>query len=173
MRSDRRRRDLLTVVIASFALTLPGLCAAQWTPGPGEGSVSVGYQYTRITKHLFSQDVTGIVDPGSVTYVGGPGNRFYLGDVFGQTVDLTADYGVWRGLAVNAGAAYVSSKYSGLSPEGPQDDGRYHGSLQDASLTVEYMIPWQEFAITPSVGARIPIRGYNTLGHVTALVDGL
>lgn len=166
MQADRTRpRIVLALVLA--ALALPTLCDAQWVPSPGEGTVSLGYQYTRITDHLFSHDVTGILDSPADGYVGGPGKHFYLGDIFGQTVAATADYGVWRGLAVSASAAYVSSKYSGLAAEGPQDDGHYHGGLQDASLNVEYMIPWQGFAVTPSVGARFPIGTYSTLGHVS------
>jgi hypothetical protein len=128
--------------------------------------VSVGYQYTRVTDHLFSQNVDGLVDPPT-GYVGGPGNRYYVGDVFGQTVDLSAECGIWRGLAATAGIAYVNSKYSGLAGEGPNDDGRYHGSLQDASLVLEYMVPWKEFAITPFAGARVPMKDYSTLGHVS------
>jgi hypothetical protein len=156
----------LGLVATAYALLLPSLCIAQWVPGAGQGTVSVAYQYTRISDHLFSQSVNGFTDPAT-GYVGGPGNRWYMGDIFGQTVNVSADYGVWRGFAVSAGVAYVSSKYSGRFIEGPMDDGKYHGSVQDGMLNVEYMIPWQEFAITPSVGTRVPITNYNTLGHVS------
>ena len=139
---------------------------AQWVPPPGQGSLSLGYQYTRIYDHLFSVDVDGVVDPVS-GYVGGPDNHFYYGDIFGQTVTLSGAYGVWHGLALNGGVAYVTSKYTGKFPEGLQDDGSYHGSIQDATLTAQYMIPWQQFAITPFIGAELPLRNYETLGHVS------
>ena len=167
MQADRTRRAIIfAVVVPAFCFALPASSNAQWVPNPGEGTVSVGYQYTRIADHLFSQSVDGLVDPAT-GYVGGPGNRYYMGDIFGQTVNVSADYGVWRGLAVSAGAAYVSSMYSGRFVEGPKDDGKYHGNLQDATLGVQYMLPWKEFAITPSVGVRVPITNYNTLGHVS------
>jgi hypothetical protein len=146
-------------------LILPSLCRAQWVPNPGDGSISLGYQYTRITDHLFSHDLDGYVDPAT-GYVGGPGGRFYMGDVFGQTLEFSADYGIWRGLAISGSAAYVKSKYTGKSPESPEDDGVYHGSLQDATVELQYMVPWMEFAITSSVGARFPLTNYTNLGHV-------
>lgn len=168
--SSRSRTTAYILALVVWACLLPSVCAAQWVPSPGDGTVSVEYQYTRITDHLFSRDVAGLVD-SATGYVGGPGNRFYYGDIFGQTVNTTVQYGVWRGLAVTGSAAYVTSMYAGKSPESPLDDGKYHGSLQDASFTAEYMIAWQGFAIAPSVGARIPLKSYSTLGHVAVGKD--
>lgn len=158
------RRTCLSMSIVG-ALALPGVCIAQWVPNQGEGALSVSYQYTRITKHLFSIDVAGMVDP-TTGYVGGPGNQYYLGDVFGQTANVSIDYGIWRTLALSATAAYEESKYTGLDPEGPTDDGHYHGGWQDGNVTLEYMVPWKELAITPSVGYRFPVSRYSTFGHV-------
>jgi len=156
---------LLAVAVLGAAFA-PRTAYAQWVPNPGAGSISVGYQTTKITDHLFSVDVDGVTDP-STGYVGGPGNHFYLGNIYGETVEFSLGYGVWRGLALSADGAYVSSKYVGKFAEGPNDDGRFHGSIQDASLLAEYMLSWKQFAITPSVGARIPLKTYDTLGHVS------
>lgn len=168
MQAERAQlRIVFTLVVAAWVLALPALCNAQWVPSPGEGTVSLGYQYTRVTDHLFSVDMSGITTRRG--YVGGPGNHMYLGDIFGQTVNLSADFGVWRGLAVSASAAYVSSRYSGKARENPEvDDGHYHGRLQDGTFGVQYMIPWKQFAITPSVGARFPLKEYSVVGHTSA-----
>ena len=151
-------------VIALAGVLAAAECAAQWVPPKGMGQVSVTYQYTRITDHLFSVDLDGYVDPATGQQ-GGPGNRFYMGDVFGQTVDMSASYVPWRSLALTGGVAYVTSKYSGKYAESEIDDGTYHGSLQDATVTMQYMVPWMGFAITPSVGYTFPLRDYSTLGH--------
>jgi hypothetical protein len=161
------------VSIASFAVSMlffPLLAWAQWVPAQGEGTFAIGYQFTRITDHFFSVNLDGYVDPAT-GYVGGPGKRFYLGDVYGQAVNGSVSYGVWRGLGVSASATYLTSKYDGRFVEGPRDDGQYHGSLQDGLVTAQYMFQWNEFAITPSVGRRFPITGYPTLGHVSVGKD--
>ena len=156
-------RVLLTL---GFFVLLSGTAQAQWVPRPGEGTVSFTYQFTRAYDHLFSQNVDGVVAPGT-GYIGGPGKHFYLGDIFGQSQELSADLGLWRGLAGSVSAAYVISKYSGLTPEGPDDDGRYHGGLQDFAGSLRYMMLWQEFSVTPGVSLRIPLTDYDQLGHVS------
>lgn len=167
MHLDRERRRLfMPLLVLVLLLGFPSLCASQWLPSPGEGSVAVNYQYTRVTDHLFSDSVEEWYDPAS-GYTGGPGNRMYLGDIYGQTTNLTASVGIWRRLALSGGVAYLVSKYKGKSPEASIDDGKYHGGLQDASFGLAYMIPWQGFAITPSVGISFPTTDYPTIGHVS------
>jgi hypothetical protein len=154
-----------TAIILSILL-LPAASLAQWGPEPGHGSLSLGYQFTRITDHFFSINVDGVVD-SATGYVGGPGKRYYLGDVYGQSVYISAAYGIWRGLSISGSGTYLTSKYDGKFPEAGADDGRYHGSIQDGSFSLQYMYSWQEFAITPSVGLRLPLSDYSTLGHVS------
>lgn len=167
MHLDRERRRLfMPLLVLVLLLGFPSLCASQWLPSPGEGSVAVNYQYTRVTDHLFSHSVEGLYDPAS-GYTGGPGERWYMGDIYGQTANVTASVGIWRRLALSGGVAYLVSKYKGKSPEASIDDGKYHGGLQDASFALEYMIPWQSFAITPLVGISFPTRDYPTIGHVS------
>lgn len=156
----------LGILMGTGFLAAPSSCLAQWVPRAGDGTLSVVYEYTRVTDHLFSQNVDGLVDPAS-GYVGGPDNHFYLGDVFGQSINVSADYGVWNNFAASASVTYVTSKYNGRSPESPDDDGSYHGSFQDGVLTVRYMFPWEGFAITPTVGYRLPLTDYPTMGHVS------
>jgi len=161
---------LLWLLVAAFALNAPLLHAQAWTPMAGHGAVTFGGQYSRIQKHLFSVDLTGYVDPSS--YVGGPDNQFYLGDVVGETGTVAADYGVWRGLAVSAQAAYVASRYKGLTPESELDNGKFHSGLQDLILGARYRLPVAVMALTPFLTYRRPLSDYSTLGH-SSLGSGL
>jgi hypothetical protein len=61
----------------------------------------------------------------------------------------------------------VGGSYSGPIPESTElDDGRFHGSLQDATFGASYMIPWAGFALTPGVAYSFPTRNYEHHGHV-------
>jgi len=138
--------------------------AQAWVPGPGEGTATLSYQFTRVKKHLFSQNIEGLTIPG-LPYVGGPGNTAYLGDIFGQNVSLSGEYGLWPGLAASAEIIYSAGRYNGLYIEDPIDDDTYHGALQDLVVSLRYMNRWNGFAITPIVGARIPTNDYASVGH--------
>ena len=131
-----------------------GLASAQaWVPAAGQGSLGVGYQYTIIHNHP------------STGYAGGPGNRFYIGDIVGLSAELSADYGLLPHVAVSANAAYVSARYNGLAAEGMNDDGKFHSDLQDLDMSVRYMLRWNQFAITPIIGAQVPLKDYSSFGH--------
>lgn len=162
-----RARSISTLVAAG---TLPLLVAGTtgsaraqaWTPLPGTGSVNVSYQYTHVTKHLFSENVESWSDEN---YTFGPGNRGYMGDVFGQSVGLHADFSPRRGFGISAGLAYVSAQYIGPFPETETDNGEYVGDLQDLTLGIRHMTMWGELAITPFVGLRLPVVDYPSAGH--------
>lgn len=128
--------------------------AQAWVPPPGQGSIGFGYQYTLVSNHLFS------VDAGE-----GTGNAADLGQIVGNTGELSLDYGLLPRLAVSASGAYVSTRYDGTFPEGPTDDGQFHSSFQDLSLAVRYMFRWKQLAITPLAGATIPMTDYPAFGH--------
>jgi hypothetical protein len=130
--------------------------AQAWVPEPGTGLLSVDYQVTNVKWHLFSQDVTAF---------GGEGERADLGRIDAQTGVFSGDYGVARNLAFTASVAYVGAKYRGTFPESDLDDGKFRGGLQDASLGVRYMIPWQGFAVTPNLGYSFPTHEYEHHGH--------
>jgi len=141
------------VVACALACTVfaPGLARAQWVSPAGTTTVSLGYQYTKVFDHLFADD-----------------QRVYMGNIYGQTLLLGANYVVWRALSLSAGAAYVTSMYVGDFAEHPTvDDGQYHGDFQDLTLDLRYMVPWQGIAFTPFVGSTIPLGDYNTMGHTS------
>ncbi len=150
---NRRSAFWLVSALAASALVSPTSSHAQaWVPAPGEGSVSAGYQYTTVREHLLSVPLDG-------------SKRWDWGRIFGRTAEFSADYGVLPGLAASASVAYLSSKYVGSGPEGPLDDGRYHGDLQDFAFGVRYLVAWQSIAITPMLITSIPAKDYSTFGH--------
>jgi hypothetical protein len=152
-------------VLVVCLLAWPAQLHAQaWTPMAGHGAVSVGAQYSRVFKHLFSTNLNGYVDPPT-GYVGGPKNAIYLGDIVGATTMVSADYGLVQRLAVSAEAAYVSSRYRGLDPESSIDNGKFHGSLQDLLLGARYRLPVSAVALTPFATFRAPLGHYTTMGH--------
>lgn len=137
---------------------VPARARAQaWVPAPGTGSASLDYQHTHVKNHLFSQDMA---------IFGGVGPALDMGKIDAETAQLGLDYGVMRNVGVTVNVAYVSARYRGNQPEASVDDGKFHGSFQDLSLGVRYMIPWQGFAITPNAGYSAPTTNYEHHGHV-------
>lgn len=156
----RRQMRLAGLTLAGIALA--GSASAQaWVAEPGTGTVALSYQYTDVRKHLFSGDVT--------LYGGTSDGKLDLGRVKGQSVDLDLGYSPYRNLQLTAGLAYVGGTYNGTAPESAElDDGKFHGSLQDASLGLSYMIPWNGFAVTPSLAYTFPASDYDHHGHAAA-----
>ena len=76
--------------------------------------------------------------------------------------------------AVSASLAFVSAKYDGRAPVSADDDGSWHGALQDFRLGVRYQVVTAPVAVTPSVGFAFPVSDYETgfaFAHPT--VEGL
>lgn len=142
---------------ALFAASSAPAHAQAWVPEPGTGSVSLDYQVTQVKYHLFAGDMTAF---------GGDGVRLDMGKIGAQSEQLVLDYGVMRNLGFSASIASVGAKYRGNLPEGALDDGKFHGTLQDASLGARYMVPWQGFAITPTLALAFPTHEYEHHGHV-------
>lgn len=142
-------------------LLAPGLAYAQaWVPQPGQGFFTLEYQYTNVGDHLFSDD---FISNGQ--NLGKSADR---GDIRGNSLAFSFDYGVFRKLAVSGSLPFIRSKYSGEFPENPDiDDGNYHSGLQDLSLAARYMLNVERFAVTPLFSAAIPTHDYETFGHTS------
>lgn len=169
MRSNRMHWPW--VIAAAFTLSPAAVHAQAWTPMKGHGVVTLGAQYTRIMKHLFSVDMSGYVDPAT-GYMGGPKGQMYFGDIFGETAMLSADYAPINRFAVSAQVAYVRSSYHGLAPEADIDNGKMHGALQDLIVGARYRLAVDALAVTPFVTYRTPLSHYSNIGH-SALGLGL
>ncbi len=155
------------LLVATIAATAAQ--AQAWLPEPGQGSLYVGYQYAQAHWTLFSVDVTGVKNG---PYTGGPGNKSFEGEHYDQNATLNLDYGIRHGLAMSVKLAYITSRYTGLTPHRDRtgqimevDAGQYHGSLQDAELAVYQTVLRTPFVATPFVAYVFPVQAYQARGH--------
>lgn len=151
-----RRVIALGAVFGFCAIVALPAHAQAWVPQPGTGTVSLDYQLTNVKYHLFSQDMSPY---------GGVGSKLDLGKIDAQTGQLGIDYGLARNLGLSVGVAYVGASYRGTVPESGLDDGKFHGTLQDVSAAVRYMVPWRGITITPNLGFSVPTHEYQHHGH--------
>jgi hypothetical protein len=159
------------VLLLAATLSLPTVADAQaWLPDQGRGSLYVGYQYEQAHWTLFP-------GPGPVNgpYVGGPGNKAFHGEHYGKFVTADLDYGVLHGLAITAHLGFVSSRYDGLRPHRDRagqvmksDNGRWHGTLQDAEVGLHYTVLRAPLAVSPFVSYLFPVRRYEDRGHAAS-----
>lgn len=163
--SARAGAQALVVLVGLLTAALTR--AQAWVPDVGDRTFSLSTQYSRVTRHLFSVDVSGVVDPTS-GYLLGPGNAAYFGDVVAVSNSLGGEYVPARNIAVTAEMAYTTARYRGRFPESTSDDGSFHGALQDASLGVRYMARRGPAVLTPSLDLRFPLTDRNRFGHVGA-----
>jgi hypothetical protein len=154
-----RRAAAFAAVYALCAVLAAPAHAQAWVPEPGTGTLTLDYQFTHVKNHVFSVDMAAY---------GGNGPRVDMGKIDGQSGQFNVDYGVLRNLGFSASVAYVAARYRGTDPESMMDDGSFHGTLQDYALDVRYMVPWQGFAITPSLGYAAPTHAYDLHGHVAS-----
>jgi hypothetical protein len=133
------------------------LQAQAWTPGKGEGTVSLTYQ---------NYDVAGHYDAkGRKNNNGGTQSHAAIADI---------DYGITGTLALTVGLPFISSKYTG-PPEysvggiethpGPLDDGTYHGAFQDLRLELRRLFWAGPVPVAPFIGASFPTHDYETEGE--------
>lgn len=153
-----------TGALLFLGLLLPSVAAAQaWVPPEGEGFLTLTIQSLEADKHLFASPVLGTTE-------------LDIGTVEGRTLLLDGDFGITGQLAVTASVAYIDARFTEggrfeeIDPENPHlhlegDDGEWHGSFQDVRLSLRYMQPAGEWALTPSVAVVFPLRSYRTFGH--------
>lgn len=149
---------------------VPMVARAQaWLPDAGRGSLFVGYEYGNAHWTLYPYDVTGIQKG---PYVGGPGNKVFEGEHYDQIVTADLEYGIRRGLATSFRVAWVAARYAGLNPHRDRtgqieevDNGDYHGSFQDAEVTLRQTVLRTPFVATPFVGYLFPLTHYEARGH--------
>ena len=162
-----------SLLLLATSMWVPTVANAQaWLPEPGRGSLYLGYQYSQAHWTLFPEDVTGKI---SGAYTGGPGNKAFEGEHYGQFATVDLDYGVLQGLAITAHVAYVSSRYVGANGHKDRagqlmevDDGHYHGTLQDAKVGVHQTVLRTPFVATPFVAYLFPVQPYEARGHAAA-----
>jgi hypothetical protein len=133
----------------SLYLALPAAVPAQaWLPPKGDGSVSVTYSNMYVRNH-----------------VGSTGKNPNLGRIRTNIILTSFEYGLTDRLALNADLAYVASKYIGKNPHGPDDDGSYRPTFQDAHIELRYDALSKRLVVTPFIGVTIPTHDYEVRGH--------
>ena len=152
--------------IAIILLIAANAWTQAWKPPKGEAFFSINYQFLDAGDHLLSDPVLLGVDLGSKTVD--------FGTAQSQVLVFDTDIGITDRLALNAAIAFVSSRYieGGVHPfgpsnaEGPQDDGDWHSSFQDARIGARYVaLNNGTWALTPMVSYGFPTTNYLTLGH--------
>ncbi len=169
------RRVLARSVLAALVfLLLPTSLLAQeeaWVPPKGELFWSIRYQWYKADDHLFS---SAVLKPELTPWEARRGidldsTHRDSGKMESHVIVLDADIGITDKLALSGGLAFVQSKYtqSGTGgPEGPTDDGAFHGNFQDARIGVRYMVLNGTWVLTPSATFILPVTDYPIRGHV-------
>jgi len=155
--------------VFAVTLALSGLAWGQThLPEKRQGSVSLFYQHLDLGDELFSRAL--VVPAGDPRGTGNLGDKVDEGSAKIQAFVLAADYGLSSHLAVSGAATYVETSYedNGPIPHGSYDDGRTHGTLQDASVTLLYKALDGPIAVVPFAGLVHPMRDYETAGFAAA-----
>jgi hypothetical protein len=128
--------------------------AGQVVAPAGTIDVTLTVQRTRTHAHT---DATGKVRDD------GPWNI----DLLAVSTTLAIDYSLTDRVGLGLSMPYIQSRYRGSSPHPgvTVDDGSMHGSLQDLQLDARYALVRGELVVTPFAGFRVPMRGYETMGH--------
>jgi hypothetical protein len=164
MGSRRIRRlaklQALGAVSICILLVPPSLSAQAFVPLRGEGTVTIGYQYTNVHDHLR-----------------GDGTEFQAGRIYSNSLSAQLDYGITDKLAASFSVPYITARYRGLAPHNPAtlaiphdevplvDDGSYNGTFQDLGFGVRYNLTLRPFAITPFIAANLPSHDYPFYAH--------
>jgi hypothetical protein len=137
---------LIFIVLFFIPITLR---AQAWLFGPGEGTFAISYQNVYVREHAFSK-----------------GEATDRGHSLSHVLNADLDYSLTRKLAVRIGMPYVTARYSGSSPHPTvNDDGTYHGTLQDYSFDLRYNVMDGPLVVTPFFTAVIPSHGYEYFAH--------
>ena len=150
----------------SAAALLAILCAAQparaqaFVPDKGEGAVSVLFQESYVTKHLL------------------PTNSYDVGHI--RSVSALVDFGIGLGrrTAVNVAVPYLALRYTGNRPHNMlpgeevyhpafvfQDDGAFHGAVQDLRVDFRYNATRRGLVVTPFVAVGGPRHEYEVFAQ--------
>ena len=160
------RRVLSSFLPAVLALLIPANALAQgaWVPRKGEGVFSITSRWLEADKHLVDSSGTSPLEEWiGIDY---DSNSVDWGSLETMAVVLDADVGVTDRLAVTGGLAFIAPRYTGNLPDGPGDDGDFHGSIQDARIGARFVAvnegPW---AVTPFAAFVFPTTDYAVRGH--------
>jgi hypothetical protein len=145
---------LIPVVIHGCGAVLQ---AQAWTPGKGEGTVSLTYQNYDVAGHYDAQ-----------------GRKNNNGGTQSHAAITEVDYGITDTISLTVGLPFIASKYTGPdvyfvggveTHPGPLDDRTYHGAFQDLRLEVRRLFWAGPVPVAPFIGASFPTHDYETVGE--------
>ena len=133
--------------------------AGAWTPEAHTGSATVNYQYSHVHFHLTPT-----------------GDKVNAGMIDTQSVYLQLNYGITDRIAVYVGLPWVNKRYIGSGPHRiadadghihvtEEDDGSYHGALQDVTLGLQYGFEWGSWSFAPFAAYGTATHDYEYFAH--------
>lgn len=145
-----RRCVAIAMTIVAAAVGQPRAANAQaWLPESHEGAVTITYQ------GLFSEE-----------HLDAAGNPYDKGRVSSDMLRTGVEYALSDRFVVATNVAFVATKHEGADRlHGPLDTGVYHGTVQDARVSLAIRVPAPHVAFAPYVGAILPTHDYETRGH--------
>ena len=149
MRPEKFTRILAVCFAVAFLTSIPQVISGQaWLPPKGEGSVTVTYQKLDVENHYNSV-----------------GAKADTGHIHTHNAVLALEYGLTNKFALDFDLTFVASKYVGVRPHGPDDDGLFHPTFQDAHIDLRYKLASETWAIAPFIGVTLPTHDYEVRGH--------
>lgn len=145
------------VVLAGAGIFLclalvPAVSHAQaWLPPKGSFSYSIDYSDVLNKKHYTST-----------------GDEIDVGHTDLNIASLSATYSPTDRIMISASIPYVKSRYRGPGGGGhntPIDDGTWHSTLTDLTLTASLQVSDGVVGFAPYLGVIIPTHDYTTFGH--------
>lgn len=133
------------------------LKAQAWTPGEGDGTLSLTYQ---------NYDVAGHYDAR--------GRKNNNGGTKSHVAVVEIDYGITNTIGLTVSLPFIASKYTGPpvyfvggveTHPGPLDDGTYHGAFQDVRIEARRLFWAGTIPVAPFIGATFPTHEYETVGE--------
>lgn len=133
--------------------------AGAWTPEARSGSATIAYQYSHVHFHLTPT-----------------GEKVSVGTIDTQSVYLQLNYGITDRLAIYLGLPWVNKRYIGPGPHRiadayghihvtEEDDGSYHGALQDVTLGMQYGFDLGRWSVTPFAAYGTATHDYEYFAH--------
>lgn len=160
---ERRLADLSTCggVLLLFSLGAPVAAGAADAETKGSGSLRFEYQYIR----------TGAFDSSI--------GEIDIGNTDAHVFMLSGNYALTNRWTIMASLPWIRKRHQGALPHNPVldfsnytppdltilDDGRYHSSLEDLYVGVQYLAKDGPLSIAPFVSVGVPVTDYPFYAH--------
>lgn len=158
--NPQRIRGAISLLV--WLLGFPSLARAQaWVPFKGEGNITLTYQDGLQKGYLRSDGER-------------PTTALCCDPVRLHKINLDIEYALTDTLALSVQVPYITARYGGPfphlidrygQPNNPQDNGQYHGAVQDFRFGARWNVTLRPLAITPFAEAIVASHRYETRAH--------